>query len=137
MTPSRTLLDTNTVYALMNREPDVMGYVEVYLSAYGKLNFSVFTGYEILKKLKEKAAPARLRAFANLCAASNIFDLTQAVVERASNIHVELRRRGELIEDGDALIAATALVHGMALATNDEERFSRISGLQVENWLRS
>lgn len=35
------------------------------------------------------------------------------------------------------LIAASALVYGLAVVTNNEGHFSRVHGLLVENWLRS
>lgn len=135
MMPSRTLLDTNIVWAYMRGEPVVVSRAEDYINTHGKLNFSVFTRYAILKSLKTKDAPARLRAFARLCTASNIFELTDAIVEQASDLYIDLYRHGGPIDDSDALIAATALVHGMVLGTNNEQRFSRISGLQVDNWL--
>lgn len=137
MTPPRTLLDTSIIFALMQREPVVMSRVEDYLNAYGKLNFSVFTRYEVLKSLKTKVSPARLRAFTRLCMASILFELTDGIVERASDIYADLQRQGEPIDDATALIAATALVHEMAIATNNEEQFSVIEGLRVENWLWS
>jgi antitoxin (DNA-binding transcriptional repressor) of toxin-antitoxin stability system len=42
--------------------------------------------------------------------------------------------RGELIGDADILIAATALEHGLAIATGNIVHFERIPGLQVVNW---
>jgi tRNA(fMet)-specific endonuclease VapC len=50
--------------------------------------------------------------------------------------NAELRRRGEPIGDADVLIAASALVHGLTVVTNNEGHFRRISGLDVENWFR-
>lgn len=40
------------------------------------------------------------------------------------------------IGDADILIAATALVQGLVLTTNNEAHFRRIPGLRVDNWLR-
>jgi predicted nucleic acid-binding protein len=37
--------------------------------------------------------------------------------------------------DTDTL-SASALVHGLALVTNNEDHFRRIPGVVVENWLR-
>jgi tRNA(fMet)-specific endonuclease VapC len=48
-----------------------------------------------------------------------------------------LHRRGALIGDADILIAATALVEGLVLLTNNERHFGRVAGLQIANWLRS
>jgi len=136
MMPSRTLLDTDVVWAYIRGEPAIVGRVEDYINTHGKLNFSVFTFYTILRSLKAKEAANRLRAFHRICAASNIFEITDGIAEQASDIYAKLNKGGEVIDDAASLIAATALVHGMNLATNDEDRFSRIAGLQVENWLK-
>lgn len=47
----------------------------------------------------------------------------------------ELRRKGELIEDFDTLIASIVLKYGKVLVTNNADHFKRIPGLVVENWL--
>jgi tRNA(fMet)-specific endonuclease VapC len=133
MMPPRTLLSTNVRLAYMRGEPIVVSRAEAYLNTHVRLNFSVFTRYTILKSLKAKGATARLRAFDRLCSAANIFELTDALVEQASDIYVDIYSYGEAIDDADALISAIALVQGMALATNNERHFSRITGLQVDN----
>ncbi len=55
--------------------------------------------------------------------------------QMAADIYADLRRKGELIGDADMLIAASALVHGLGVVTNNEEHFERIAGLYMENWL--
>lgn len=77
-----------------------------------------------------------LQAFDRLCAGSRIVPLTDEAVVKASEIYAELRRRGQPIGDADILIAASALVNGLQLVTNNEDHFTRIPGLIVENWLR-
>ena len=52
----------------------------------------------------------------------------------AAAIYADLYKRGELIGDADILIAATSLVNGFGVATNNEDHFKRITGLHVENW---
>ena len=59
------------------------------------------------------------------------------VLDKAAELYARLRASGQLIEDADLLIAAIALVHDMTLVTNNTAHFSRISGLQVEDWLLS
>lgn len=44
------------------------------------------------------------------------------------------RKKGELIEDADLLIAATCIVNDLVLITNNRKHFSRIEGLDIENW---
>jgi len=39
-------------------------------------------------------------------------------------------------DDFDLIIAATALVMGYRLVTNNERHFTSIPGLEIENWTR-
>jgi predicted nucleic acid-binding protein len=52
----------------------------------------------------------------------------------AAEIGAALRRRGETVETTDLFIAATALVHGLIVATRNVRHFNRVPGLVVENW---
>lgn len=56
------------------------------------------------------------------------------IAVRAAAIYADLQQRGELISDADILIAATALEHGLVIATGNVTHFGRIPGLQVVNW---
>ncbi|MBM4352132.1 MAG: type II toxin-antitoxin system VapC family toxin [Deltaproteobacteria bacterium] len=51
-------------------------------------------------------------------------------------IYATLRREGKLINDADILIASIVKAHDAVLVTNNEEHFSRIEGLKIDNWLR-
>ncbi len=53
---------------------------------------------------------------------------------RASRIRRQLRKEGALLPDNDILIAACALQHGEALATNDAAHFARIRGLKLVDY---
>lgn len=52
-------------------------------------------------------------------------------------IKAQLRRQGNLIEDFDLLLAATALASGLTLVTNNIAHFQRVTGLALENWAQS
>lgn len=132
----QVLLDTDTLSAYMREESATVMRAEAYLEVYDQLSFSVMTRYEITRGLKAKGATAKLKAFEDLCSNNRVLPITDELIEQATNIYAELYIRGKLIGDADILIAATALVHGMALATNNERHFSRINDLQIENWLK-
>lgn len=85
--------------------------------------------------LKAIGATTRLRAFNKLCALNRVLPLTDEIVVEAADIYAGLRSRGALIGDADTLIAATALVHGLVIVTNNESHFNRVPGLKIENWL--
>ena len=137
MKHSPALLDTDTISAMMRSHPAVLEKAHGYLEAHGVLSFSLITRYEILRGLKAKGSSSQIDAFEGFCVVSDVLPLTDSIVERAAGIYADLKTRGELIGDADILIAATALTHGLAVATNNEKHFTRIEGLDVENWLLS
>ncbi len=107
-----------------------------YLRVHQRFEFSIITRYEILRGLEAKRAARQRTAFDRFCAAGTILSLSDAVVVQAAEIYADLYRRGELIGDADILIAATAIVEGYVLVTNNERHFERIEGLNIDNWLR-
>jgi tRNA(fMet)-specific endonuclease VapC len=129
------LLDTDILSAIMRRQPQAVVHARHYLTEHPRLSLSIITRYEVLRGLLAKGAHRQRSAFDRLCAASEVRPLDEAVIARAAEIYADLYRRGELIGDADILIAATALVHGYVLITNNEAHHRRIAGLQAENWL--
>ena len=130
------LLDTDILSAIMRKNPIVIPKSRAYLQEHQRFQFSIITRYEILRGLKAIDAHRRLEAFEQLCLRSTIIHLSDAIISRASDIYADLSNRGELIGDADILIAASALVHGLGLVTNNENHFQRITDLQIENWIK-
>ena len=60
------------------------------------------------------------------------FDASAAQLYGA--IRCSLERVGEIIGGNDLVIAATVLASNGTLVTNNTGEFSRVSGLQVEDW---
>jgi len=48
----------------------------------------------------------------------------------------KLRKSGNLIDDFDILIGATAVANNMILVTENEKHLVRISKVKIENWIR-
>ena len=46
-----------------------------------------------------------------------------------------LRKNGNMIDDLDIFIGATAIANNMILVTENEKHLSRLSGIQIENWI--
>ncbi|MCZ7392623.1 MAG: PIN domain-containing protein [Candidatus Methanoperedens sp.] len=65
-----------------------------------------------------------------------VLQLDSDIEKAAGEIYVYLRKKGELINDADILIAATVLANNSVLVTNNEEHFKRIESLKLENWLQ-
>ena len=128
------LLDTDMLSLFLRNQPKVMSAANDYLKFHPGFTFSVVTHFEVLRGLKVKGAQIQIEKFSLICAKSKELNLTARVIERASEIYADLYKKGELIGDADILIGATALEAGLAIATNNESHFNRISGLQVLNW---
>ena len=57
-----------------------------------------------------------------------------APAEIYARIRTQLHRSGSQIGANDLLIAATALAHDLILVTHNTGEFSRVPGLQIEDW---
>jgi tRNA(fMet)-specific endonuclease VapC len=58
----------------------------------------------------------------------------QACAESYAKLRADLQRQGQLIGDHDMQIAAVALVNELILVTHNTREFSRVPGLQLEDW---
>jgi tRNA(fMet)-specific endonuclease VapC len=67
-------------------------------------------------------------------AALSIIGIDALIAQRFGDIKAVLRQQGQLLEDSDLFIAATALSLGFTLVTNNTAHFQRIAGLRLERW---
>jgi len=58
-----------------------------------------------------------------------------AAADRFATIAAELERAGRLIGTLDTMIAAHALATSAVMVSNNVEHFSRVTGLNLENWV--
>jgi tRNA(fMet)-specific endonuclease VapC len=70
---------------------------------------------------------------ANLVANSRVLTLDQETAEQYATLKRGLELQGTPIPENDTWIAASALQHGLPLATRDDH-FERVPGLVVERW---
>lgn len=133
---SPALIDTDTLSAIMRRNPAALISARAYLAEHRRFSFSLFTRYEIMRGLAAKQAVSQITAFQRFCSACEILPIDDSIIVSAAEIYGDLRRRGDLIGDGDIIIAATAINHKLTVITNNENHFRRIHGLRLENWLK-
>jgi len=98
------------------------------------LTISQIAKYEILKGLKSKKAQKQTEIFNRFCSVNTVLPITDDVIVKAADIYASLREQGNLISDADILVAAIAIVNNLVLVTNNTNHFSRIHGLQLDNW---
>jgi tRNA(fMet)-specific endonuclease VapC len=129
------LLDSDILSAILRRREPAYQYLKAYEIDHDELALSAMTKYEILRGLTSKNATTQIINFKHFCDRNKLYPIDYAVLEQAVLIYADLHRRGQLIGDGDIFIAATALVHGLTLATHNLKHFDRIPGLRIERWM--
>lgn len=129
------LLDTNIVSASLKQNIKI-GLKIIEIRRQGQfISISGITYYEIQRGLLRSNATKKLVLFQQFCQDYPILFLDDIkVFEKASEIHADLTSRGQIIQDADILIAATAIIHDLILVSHDSD-LTRVKDLQLENWL--
>ena len=128
------LLDTDILSYFLRGDPSVKARVAEYLNEYPRLNYSIFTHYEILSGLRYRDAKNQLETFREFARLNQMILFSAESVEIAAEIYATLRSQETIIDDIDILIASIALEHEYTLATNNTSHFDPIPDLTLENW---
>ena len=119
------LLDTNIFIYHTKGEPEILSFLEL-LSFNGEMNISIITKIEFLGW--DKHTPDGLEKCNSLIRNTRIFPVNEDVADRAIEI-----RQGKKIKLPDAVIAATALLNNLTLATRNVDDFKDVEGLLIHN----
>ena len=128
------LLDTSTWVAVLRNNPahisakvTQIGPAEIVLS-----NIVLAELYAGAFKSNHREENERLVTELTTLFAIVNFDVTAA--KEYGNQRTMLARAGMQIGSNDLLIAATALAHHLVVVTHNLAEFSRVEGLQIEDW---
>ena len=132
-------LDTNTVSYFLRGEGNVDNYFEQEIIQFDNLYVIPFiVVYEIKRWLFDKPnCPLKIFAqeFNNLFhPVQDKAEMPADVWDKAADIYITLKQKGQLIGDVDILIAAYCLMNDYTLVTSNMKDFERIDGLQLVNW---
>lgn len=86
---------------------------------------------------KSNEAEAALQNLARLVERLPVQPMGTEVAIHYGEIRSSLEKQGQTIGGNDLWIAAHARALGLIVITNNTDEFSRVSGLQIENWLDS
>lgn len=123
------LIDTDLLIDLERGDPAVES-----LLGEEERAISVITVSELLHGVLRAhgAARARRQAFVeHLLAGLQAIPITEPVARIHADIWSQLADRGEPIGAHDLWIAATAIAHGLGVATRNNSHFNRVPGLRV------
>lgn len=130
------LLDTNIVSYILKKNQTVDNKLREVTRLGQEVFISCISYYEIKRGLLSINATRQLADFHQFCIDYPILFLDDLeIIERACEIHADLKSKGTPIQDADILIAATALTRGLVMVSNDSD-LQRVQGIKLENWLR-
>jgi predicted nucleic acid-binding protein len=125
---SSLLLDTTVLIDLSRRNEQAADFIEQHRSTGCLLGVSVISAMEFIVGCRNKKEVILAQ---QLIAEFSLFQITPAISNQAYNWLLNYSKsHGLLIPD--ALIAATAFVNQMELATDNVKDFQMLSGLQVQ-----
>ena len=114
------LLDSNIIiYAALTEYAALRSFIEKHAPAVSAISRVEVLGYHLLSEMDR-------RNFEEFFAAATVLPISDSVLSRA----VELRQIRKL-SLGDAVIAGTALAHGLTLITRNSADFNWIEGLAL------
>lgn len=133
MAGPKYLLDTSIVSAVIRRPQGPIGRR---LAAMDRSEFaiSIVVACELRCGMRRRGSPRLSRQVEAVLEGIDILPLEEPVDDHYGRIRTELERVGQPIGHNDLLIAAHARALGATLATANVREFSRVSGLDLENW---
>lgn len=129
------LLDTNIVSFAVKDNLKIKAKLEAIKFQRRKIYISCITYFEVRRGFLAVDAPKQRERFDQMCQDYQIILLDDlAILEKAAEIHANLRLRGLPIQTEDILIAASAIVKDLIVVSNDSD-LARVEGLNLENWV--
>lgn len=132
------LFDTSALSDIMRppskRPASVSRQFRDYLRTKAKVTLSQITCYEVTRGLLKKRALVQLQHFDEFCSRCELLPVTADVLRQAAKLWATGRQQGMIVDDGDLIVAATAITEGLPLITANPKHFAWIGGLSVINW---
>jgi tRNA(fMet)-specific endonuclease VapC len=129
------LLDTSICVFFLRQYPKIIQRVRQYnvedlaisIITLAELQFGEYNSTQIENNLKRVQF---------IVARTRLLDLTPRTTEIYAEVKASLRKSGNVIDDFDIFIGATAIENDLMLVTDNERHFSRIEGLRMTNWMK-
>lgn len=135
----RTLLDTDIFSEfLRGRNAAVAVRAARYQLIHGHFTICAMTLMEMCSGWQRRGQQTRIATVLQRISGWDVLAMTAEIAALAGRIDGDLMRAGQRIGIADALIGATALHHGLVLATGNEGHYQRLPALgyplQLDNW---
>ena len=127
------LLDTNICIYINNAKPPaVLARFQQY--RLGDIGLCSVVAAELAFGVAKSGSARNRQALQMFLAPLAILPFDTAAVWAYGDLRADLERRGTPIDSLDTMVAAHALSQNAMLVTNNTREFSKVSGLQLDNW---
>lgn len=133
------LLDTNILIDFLDGVPSVIDHVlkaginACYISSVSI--HELYYGAYLAKEKKLEYYEKEINKINKLIEYFDVLNLSEKA-EQYGQIKYSLKKKGEMIDEFDMLIAGQALSEGLTVVTDNVKHFNRIAGLKIVNWLK-
>ena len=125
------LLDTNVCIRILRRKSETMQF---YLRNVGKILLPAMSVAELYYGAERSADPVRGCAVVDdFIDVVPVVQTNNEILQKFGELKAVLAAKGELVGDADTLIAATALMLNIPLATSNVKHFERFPELKICN----
>jgi len=128
------LLDTNIcIYIINAKPPEVLArFHQFHL---GEIGLSSVVAAELAFGVAKSGSARNRSALEMFLAPLEIMPFDENAIWAYGELRAGLEQQGQSIGSLDTMIAAHALSLNAVLVTNNTREFSRVKGLQLENWI--
>ena len=127
-------LDTDIISYYFNADQKIRDKILEMIDHDESINTTIINIYEILKGFRWKNSKRKETQFREFMEDLSIFPIDDMVIDIASNVYANLRKKGITIGDGDILIASVVLRNNGILVSNNGMHYKDIEGLKLINW---
>lgn len=124
-------LDTSTIIWYLKNDPKIVSQID---NLEGELTSSYICLAELYEGVyralngAEKIEEGIKNIFDGL---SHIYNIDWEIANKFGQLRAKLKKKGEILEDIDILIAATCLTYNLILVTSNIKHFQRIENLKL------
>jgi len=127
------LLDSDIIISFLKNKKPGLSLVPRLVGK--RLFISVVSWTEIVYGIKKSGSPLkRMGEFKEFLKLAKIVILVidEKAGEQFVKLKIKLEKEGKKLADFDLLIAGTAMIHNLTLATGNKKHFSRIKNLKIQ-----
>ncbi|HEX5940051.1 MAG TPA: PIN domain-containing protein [Dehalococcoidia bacterium] len=128
--PGPVVVDTNVVVYLILGRGLAQEYSRILRDRDVLVSFQTLAELRLIA-LRRTWGPRLLATMDEVVGQAGIIQPTLELVEEWAQLMYRQMQRGSRIESADAWVAASALLHGCPVLTNDRKDFERIQGLRL------